>query len=138
MRIFSDGPGAAREEGDGEGEGESEGAAGSADAGGGPAIDLGWQYIPELCEIHHAERRKRIRLSDLDAGLKIIRLLAAIEARPELDVDGLIDALEYASWDCHGQSLGSTLEAHSDGALIAWTAAPAVNISGPSFGPQSP
>lgn len=127
MRIFSDGPedpaDGAREEDEGGEEGEGAGQMGA------PALEMGWQYMPELAEIHHPERRKRICLAHLNTGLKIIRLLAAIEARPELDVDGLIDALEYAAWDCHGQGLGETLEAHADGSLIAWSNMPTPHLA---------
>lgn len=133
VRIFSDGGEAV-----GEGEEGTEDGKGGSESGGAPVLEMGWQYVSHLAEIHHMGRRKKIRLCDLDSGLKIIRLLAAIEARPELDVDGLIDALEFASWDCHGQSLGSTLEAHAKTGQISWTPSPQVTVSGPSNNFQTP
>jgi hypothetical protein len=113
--MFADSQDIETDEETGDGEGEAAGG-----DGGGMALELGWHYQPEAAEIHHTLLRKRIRLADLDTGLKIIRTLAAIEARPELEIDGLIDALEFAAWDRYGQDLGSVLASHSDGSQIAW------------------
>lgn len=136
VRIFSDSLlEEARREEDGEGDASGEGGAGGEGA---PDLIAGWHYRSDLGQIHHSSRKKRILLSDLDTGLKIIRLLAAIEARPELDVDGLIDALEFASWDRYGQDLGATLEAHSGNLTLTWTSEPYLDPEPTHHGPHGP
>lgn len=101
--------------------GDDEGDGGD-DSSGGPRLLPGWAYLPEIMQLQHQHLKKKINLSDLDTGMKIIRLLAALERRLDLDVDGLIDALEMASMDCHGIGLSELVSAQGPSSRIVWQA----------------
>lgn len=84
------------------------------------AEDVTWAYVAEAAALHHRRLRKQIKLSALNDTLKVVRLLGALEHRPDHQVDELIDALEAAAWHRYGQDLSAVLAAHAWGAPLLW------------------
>lgn len=79
-----------------------------------------WLYNPERGIIYHKAKNKKIELKKLNSASKIIQLLAVLEKEKGLDVDGLIIALQEASFDCYQKSLSTILSETMDGEPIEW------------------
>lgn len=79
-----------------------------------------WSYNPMKGILFHKNQNKQIILNKLNTSQKVIRLLAALENDPELDVDSLIISLQEAAFDCFDKSLSEVINNFSDGKNIDW------------------
>lgn len=123
-------PPVAEEEGKGDGDGEG-GEEGSGGSGGGPgfrnepdAAQLaewgGWEFSEEGNALIHRSLRKRVRLSNLDDAEKIMRMIAVLEDRADLDPTSFVRALEVAARKHYQKSLVVVLREHPEGARLHW------------------
>lgn len=114
------------DEGRGQGE-EGEGEEGGDEGWGGMSMEplppkvASWFYDPDRRAVFHPTLRKQVPVDKLDESIKVIRIIAAIEARSELDVEGFVDAMESAAQHHHGLDLLTLLRRHSDGSPLTWS-----------------
>lgn len=122
------------------GEGEDDG--GEGDGRGVLSMDPPWHeqdmdeaprtlaYDRPQRTLFHRGRNKKIALRHLDTSQKVVRLIAALEHQPEMEVEALMGALNEASQDCYQETLLSVLSAHAGGSTLEWPepAAPAPSV----------
>lgn len=123
-------------------EGEDEGDGGDGDGRGvfsmdppwhepdGAMASRTWAYDRPQRTLFHRGRNKKIALRHLDTSQKVVRLIAALEHQPDMEVEALMGALNEASQDCYQETLLSVLSSHAGGSTLEW---PEPEVSTPSL-----
>lgn len=79
-----------------------------------------WQFEPARNIIVNKSFKKMIKLTSLDTSYKILTTLTHFEQHPDMDYQGLVFALQKASFHNYQMSLSQLVENFPEGEIIKW------------------